>query len=496
MKHLLTVFCLAFMLLLLQQETFAQPKHGITVRALFYNYENPQPEWEDWSEVFETDGRGVEVAYNRYFDKHTALVIPVKVGTAPRPADRNNGVQGGDELLLNLDGQLQYSFFKHGTLVNPYVHLGVGSTWNVDDESFDFNIPAGLGVNVRLAKNLWINGQTQYRFSIEDRPGWHHGVGLTFNFGDDDVDEDGVLNKDDRCPDIAGPVALNGCPDRDGDAIADMDDKCPDVPGVSSAMGCPDRDGDGITDGDDKCPDVAGIATFMGCPDRDGDGITDAEDTCPEQAGTLANKGCPDTDGDGLTDNVDKCPREAGNIANQGCPDRDGDGITDANDACPDQYGTPAMKGCPDRDGDGVLDKDDRCPDKAGPATNKGCPELSQETKEVLARAVKQVQFQSGKATLLASSYEVLNAVADLMRVHPEYNLTIGGHTDSQGDDKMNMTLSERRANACYDYLVKKGVAANRIKHAGFGETKPVATNMNAAGREQNRRVEFELDIK
>jgi OOP family OmpA-OmpF porin len=498
MKHLFKAFCLTLALMLVQQEAFAQIKHGLTVRALFYNYENPEPELEDWSEVFKTEGRGVEVAYNLLLDKHSTLVIPFKVGTAPKTAERNNGLQGGDELLLNLDAHMQFSLFKHRKLINPYVLLGVGSTWNVDDEFFDFNIPAGIGVNLRLARNLFINGQTQYRFSIEDRPGWHHGVGLTFFFGEDDRDEDGVLDKDDRCMDVAGVVALAGCPDKDGDGIADLDDKCPEVPGVASAMGCPDRDGDGFTDADDRCPDVAGIAAFMGCPDRDGDGITDAEDACPELAGPSMYRGCPDTDGDGLADNVDKCPREAGTAANQGCPvsDRDGDGIADVDDACPDQYGGALTKGCPDRDGDGIIDRDDRCPDKAGTVANKGCPELTKETKEVLARAVKQVQFQSGKATLLSSSYDVLNAVADLMVTHPEYSLSISGHTDSQGEEKMNMRLSESRAQACYDYLVKKGINTNRITHVGYGESKPIATNMNAAGREQNRRVEFELVVK
>lgn len=498
MKHFITACCLALALMFVQQEAFAQIKHGLTVRALWYNYENPEPAAEDWSEIFQTEGRGVELAYNRLFGKHSTLVIPFKVGTAPKPSDRNNGLQGGNELLLNLDAHMQFSLFQHRKLINPYFLLGVGSTWNVDDEFLDFNVPIGLGVNLRLARNLFINGQTQYRFSPEDRPGWHHGVGLTFFFGEDDRDEDTVLDKDDRCPDVAGVVSLGGCPDKDSDGITDLDDKCPEVAGVASAMGCPDRDGDGFADADDRCPDAPGIAAFMGCPDRDGDGITDAEDACPELAGTPMYKGCPDTDGDGMADNVDKCPREAGTPANQGCPvrDRDRDGIADVDDACPDEYGGAATKGCPDRDGDSVVDRDDRCPDKAGPASNKGCPELTKETKEVLARAVKQVQFQSGKATLLTSSYEVLNAVADLMVVHPEYSLSISGHTDSQGDDKMNMRLSESRARACYDYLVKKGINANRITHTGYGETKPVATNINAAGRAQNRRVEFELFVK
>lgn len=498
MKHLFTVFCIVLALMLVQHEADAQPKHGLTVRALLYNYENPEPEWEDWDDIFGDNGRGIELAYNRALDKHATLVIPVKLGTAKKPSERNNGIPGGSELLANIDAQMQYSLFKYGRLINPYVALGIGSSWNVDDEHFDFNIPASVGVNIRLAKNVYANAQSQFRFSLEDRPGWHHGIGATFFFGDEDSDEDGILDKDDRCPDVPGVPNLMGCPDKDGDGIGDAEDKCPDVPGVASAMGCPDRDGDAITDAEDSCPDVAGIAALKGCPDRDGDGITDGDDACPDLAGTAQYKGCPDTDGDGIADNVDKCPREAGTAANQGCPvrDRDTDGIPDADDRCPDQRGSVAMRGCPDTDGDGVADPDDRCPDKAGPASNKGCPEIKAEDKAKLERAVKLVQFQTGKATLLQKSYAVLDEVVEVMNKYPEYSLNISGHTDATGDDKMNLALSEKRANACHEYLIGKGIAKSRMSHAGYGETKPVADNKTAAGREKNRRVEFELYVK
>ena len=78
----------------------------------------------------------------------------------------------------------------------------------------------------------------------------------------------------------------------------------------------------------------------------------------------------------------------------------------------------------------------------------------------------------------------------------PDYRLKINGHTDNSGEDKTNQALSERRAKTCYDYLVSKGIAANRVTSAGFGETKPVADNKTSAGRKQNRRVEFELFFK
>jgi outer membrane protein OmpA-like peptidoglycan-associated protein len=113
-----------------------------------------------------------------------------------------------------------------------------------------------------------------------------------------DRDNDGIVDEKDECPDVAGEVALAGCPDRDKDGIADKNDKCPDVAGTAKYNGCPipDTDGDGINDEEDKCPAVAGTAKYNGCPipDTDGDGVNDEEDKCPNTPGKPANNGCPE----------------------------------------------------------------------------------------------------------------------------------------------------------------------------------------------------------
>ncbi|MBL7828518.1 MAG: OmpA family protein [Saprospiraceae bacterium] len=495
MKHLITVFCLFLTMLLIQSSALAQPTDGITFRQNWYNYITPQPQWEDWTDVYNNvDGRGLEIAYNRNLTKHTWLVVPVKFGVGRQSAGGRNA------LLGNLDVIFENRLCKYGNLINPTIHLGVGSTWNFDQEEFDFNIPAGLGMNVRLLPNLYVNLQSQFRFSIENRPGWHHGVGLVVLWGDQnpDRDKDGIGDKDDKCPDVFGVASLMGCPDKDGDGITDSDDKCPDVAGVAALMGCPDKDGDMITDAEDDCPTVKGLAAFKGCPDTDNDGIKDSDDKCPREAGPASHQGCPirDKDGDGIEDKDDKCPNDKGPSSTMGCPDRDSDGVADKDDACPDKKGDSAHKGCPDTDGDGIYDNEDRCPDKAGVAALRGCPEIKKEDKAKLERAIKLVQFETGKDVLLQKSYAVLDEVVSVMNQYSEYSLNIAGHTDNQGDDKLNQELSERRAKRCYDYLVSKGVAATRMAHAGYGETKPVADNKTADGRSQNRRVEFELYVK
>ncbi len=125
----------------------------------------------------------------------------------------------------------------------------------------------------------------------------------------------------------------------------------------------------------------------------------------------MVGGGCPvrDRDGDGIADKDDKCPDAKGPAATGGCPDRDGDGVADKDDACPDKKGDSAHKGCPDTDGDGIYDNEDRCPEKAGVAALKGCPEIKKADKEKLERAIKLVQFESGKDVLLTKSYPVLD---------------------------------------------------------------------------------------
>ncbi|HMN90952.1 MAG TPA: OmpA family protein, partial [Saprospiraceae bacterium] len=266
--------------------------------------------------------------------------------------------------------------------------------------------------------------------------------------------------------------------------------------GLPQFNGCPDTDGDGTPDGEDECPTEVGPVATKGCPDRDGDGVPDKDDLCPDQPGPVATRGCPDRDGDGVPDKDDQCPDQPGPVATQGCPDRDGDGVPDKDDRCPDQPGPVALRGCPDRDGDGVPDRDDRCPDTPGLASNFGCPEVTKEDKETLTFAMKAVQFETAKSTFLTQSFEVLNRIVDILKRYPDYKMRISGHTDSVGSTASNQALSERRAQACYDYFIARGISANRLSYAGYGKSRPIADNRTAAGREQNRRVEFEIYLE
>jgi len=225
--------------------------------------------------------------------------------------------------------------------------------------------------------------------------------------------------------------------------------------------------------------------------DTDGDGINDADDKCPNQAGVAKYAGCPipDTDGDGINDELDKCPAQKGMAKYGGCPipDTDGDGINDEDDKCPSQSGVARYGGCPipDTDGDGVNDEEDKCPNRAGPADNFGCPVIGIKSYEIA--------FRSNKAVLLPNSKLLLDTVVTYLQTNAGVKVTIDGHTDNTGSDKINDPLSVKRAEATKAYLVSKGIDAARMTTAGYGSKRPIADNKTAKGKRKNRRIEIKI---
>jgi len=108
-------------------------------------------------------------------------------------------------------------------------------------------------------------------------------------------------------------------------------------------------------------------------------------------------------------------------------------------------------------------------------------------------RLTSDVLFDYNSATLRPESYPPLNNLADNFKRYPEEIIDVEGHTDAMGSDDYNQNLSERRAFAVKDYLVDRGVAANRINAVGFGKTRPKASNDTPEGRQLNRRVEIHI---
>ena len=258
-----------------------------------------------------------------------------------------------------------------------------------------------------------------------------------------------------------------------------------------------DKDNDGIVNEEDKCPDIAGPLENKGCPwkDSDSDGILDKDDDCPQEAGPEENNGCPwkDTDGDGILDKDDDCPLQPGTKEHNGCPDTDGDGIIDKSDRCPEVAGSVEHKGCPDTDGDTLADIDDECPKVAGPVENKGCPEVTIEVQKQLNDYARTILFDTGKATIKPESVTVMVDIIQILKEYPNAQFTVEGHTDSVGSSASNQRLSEARANSVRDFLINEGIDHSRLSAIGFGEEKPIASNATRIGRKQNRRVEINL---
>lgn len=453
---------------------YEQAKDGFAVRANFANYRWPQI--KDNLETADFTS-GLEVEYVRHLNDALNLAVPLKLGKAEIPLDEAGNFESVG--IAGLDALLQLKYFRERNFIFPYLFAGIGTVYE-DFEEFGFAAPLGGGLDFRLAKHLYLSTKAEYRVGFEDlRDNVQIGGGLRVLLGPGEPEPEPVT-------------------DADGDGIPDEQDLCPQQAGTAGLNGCPDADLDGIPDGEDECPDVAGIASMNGCPDSDADGLADKDDECPNEYGPIDNNGCPlaDSDGDGIVNEEDECPDVAGLPAFRGCPDSDGDGVPDREDDCPNAIGDAATNGCPDSDGDGISDADDRCPNSAGPAANQGCPEITEEEKEILDFATQAVQFETGSARLTAESRDVLNQIVGIMRRYPDYNLRIGGHTDSTGSASTNQQLSEERAKACYDYFVSQGISPGRMSYAGYGETRPIADNRYRDGREQNRRVEFDLFLK
>jgi outer membrane protein OmpA-like peptidoglycan-associated protein len=213
-----------------------------------------------------------------------------------------------------------------------------------------------------------------------------------------------------------------------------------------------------------------------------------------------------DKDGDGIPDDIDQCPEVAedkdGFEDEDGCPDYDNDkdGIYDQQDQCPneaeDRDGFQDMDGCPDADNDkdGIPDATDQCINNPetfnGYKDDDGCPD--EKPKEITAKLVLTgVNFKTASAELLEESYYILENVFNSLEAFPNVKVEISGHTDSDGPDDYNLRLSADRAKSVKEYLVMRGIKADRIISRGYGETRPMASNETAEGRAKNRRVEI-----
>lgn len=234
--------------------------------------------------------------------------------------------------------------------------------------------------------------------------------------------------------------------------------------------------------------------------DSDGDGVADQLDSClgTPSGAEVDLKGCSrDTDLDGVPNGLDDCPGTPAEARRRvdihGCPvDSDFDGVPDFADECAfNAVGAiVGANGCPiDSDNDGVPDGLDDCPYTlpAVEVDGHGCIDLSMLSEPM----VINIDYTPGSFEVDPHNRKRIERLAGLLNFVTDIRLDINGYTDNIGRPAANRTLSEKRANRVKGILVAMGIADDRIKAFGRGETNFVASNQTADGRARNRRIEI-----
>ncbi len=380
-------------------------------------------------------------------------------------------------IRFGLEGQ--YYFYPEGN-VQPFILGGLGlDMWSLenqdtgDKENFkDLGLRFGAGIGFWLGEDFLIDLQGKMTYSVanisSEEAGFYNDVDWSssksrpFN---------GYLE-----PSIALTYFFGGPRDSDADGIKDKFDQCPDTPlgALVDEYGCPkDSDGDRIYDGIDACENTpeGAVVDHLGCPlDNDKDGIFDGLDKCPNTplGVSVDSRGCPlDTDGDGVPDFKDKeADTPAGAIV-------DVDGV--------------ALDG----DGDGVADGIDKCTDTPMDVAvdEFGCPKAKPLTEKIMLN----IKYSPGSFKPDVAARSILDDLYETMRAYPGLKIEINGYTDALGSARGNKKLSEKRATAVMDYLLEKGVSADRMTSAGYGEDPKffIGDNSTPEGRQKNRRVEI-----
>jgi outer membrane protein OmpA-like peptidoglycan-associated protein len=370
--------------------------------------------------------------------------------------------------VVNLSASLLYSYaFTQSFL--PYVGVGLSYYFfNPKDENGQ--LLYNNRNNIYDKKTLGFDTEVGISIPVSKQISLELNSALHFLFTDYIDDIAAGKNKDFFSSVSLGiSYAFISNRDSDGDGIIDRDDHCPEEP----------EDYDGFQD-DDGCPDL----------DNDGDGIPDTKDLCPNEAedydGFQDNDGCPDldNDGDGILDKNDKCPNEPedfdGFQDDDGCPDldNDNDGIPDKNDKCPDQPET--INGYQDDDG---------CPDVAPKTdTSKVTEKGIIKTGDTFVLSADKIFFLN-RAEIKPEAYKTLDEVVAQIKKYPDASWRIEGHMDSQGPDQWIRTMSSKRAEAVYYYFISHGLDASKFTIYGLGDKFPIANNTTEEGRAKNRRI-------
>ena len=143
----------------------------------------------------------------------------------------------------------------------------------------------------------------------------------------------------------------------------------------------------------------------------------------------------------------------------------------------------------PDEDADGIPDRDDKCPTIAGVPREGGCPARPCLSIVTEVRILHRIEFAAGQSALLPSMFPILDDIAAFIKGSPQVVVRVQGHCDSTE----NISIAASRELVVRSYIEKKGVDPKQLEHVTFGSTRPIDTNNTASGRQNNRRVDFEI---
>ena len=403
----------------------------------------------------------------------------------------------------------------HSDTWNPYLYIGAGYLkWEVKDKprspspfpfikdsGWDFFIPAGFGFEVAISDVVTLDFTGGYNYTFTDNLNyynnkdagngnqndgyWNGGIGISFTgeSGNSDKDIDGLTKNQEK------EIGTDpNKPDSDGDGLKDGAEFLT----YNTNPLNPDSDEDGLNDSEE----VKKYFTDPNSTDTDGDGLSDFDEV-------LTYKSDPtkiDTDFDGLKDN-----EEVTYKSDPANPDTDGDGLKDGAEII--KYKTNPTKSDSDEDGlpDGMeilkyftnpLSKDtDNGSTDDKTEIERGTNPLNPKDDVILDVSkpviLEGVTFETGKAEITPESEQVLERAFNTLVAYPEMKVEIRGYTDNVGSASFNLKLSQRRADAVRNWLIKKGIEPKRIVAKGYGESNPIATNQTPEGRRLNRRIEF-----
>ena len=373
---------------------------------------------------------------------------------------------------------------------NPYVYAGFGQLY-YDQQEFPSTvihpyqsgwtsvIPLGLGVQYLLSDRTVLEATGGYNRTGTDQikgvsPStnndayWSYSLGLTVlgESGSADPDHDGLTNAEEK---ELGTDPHNA--DTDGDGVSDGDE----VHVYHTDPLKKDTDGDGLSDS----TEIFQYHTDALKVDTDGDGLSDGDEILKYHTDPLKT----DTDGDGLSDGDEVLKYHTDPLK----MDTDGDGLSDGDEVL--KYHTDPLKIDTDR---GTVSDGDEIKNGTNPLDSTDDvkkPEIKVELGQAI--VLEGIVFESGKSDIQAQSDSVLQLAYNTMKQNPEITIEIRGYTDNTGGKKKNLKLSQDRADAVKNYLVAKGITADRIATKGFGPDQPVASNKTKEGRQKNRRIEF-----